>query len=205
MSKEKVSAPHTLMELSIKQIKRCKGNSISLKGLYETEKSTDMKSCSMYKKATYGDALLHNKHVKKNICKSNGITMRWKSPMLRNIKGGFFIIVADKEEVLNINSDVIILDGSGQCNGTLDENYQPSGKVLLLVARLQARKKLSEYSWGATFLKKCKDSVVKKIEITSDLQGNITALVIRLILQLLTTQALHSMPPRSLVKKSEPK
>ena len=143
------------MELSIKQFKRCKDNSITLKRLYEYDKTNDMKSCIMYNDAIYGAALLHNKHVKTNVSKSNGITLRYKSPMLRNIKGGYFIIVADKEEVLNNKSPVIILDGSGQCNGTVDENYQPSGKVLLLVAKLQAHNKVSEYSWGAmeaTFL-----------------------------------------------------
>ena len=105
------------------------------------------------------------KNVKTNVCKSNGVTLRYKCPMLRNIKGGYFIIVAEKKEILNHNSNIIILDGSGQCSGTIDDHYQPSGKLLLLVARLKAHNMQSEYSWGhmeAKFLKQCKESVIKK-------------------------------------------
>ena len=61
LSKVKVPAPHTLMELSCKQFKRCQPNSISLVGLYETEKTTDMKPCVMYKEVIYGSALLPKK------------------------------------------------------------------------------------------------------------------------------------------------
>ena len=62
------------------------------------------------------------------------------------------------------NNNLIVLDGSRQHGDMVSDTYHPSGKVLLLFARIQAHKKQSECSLGeieTLFLRKCKDSVMK--------------------------------------------
>ena len=134
ISNDRTKCPHTLMELSSVQFTRIKHNAICVSGLYETEKTLDVKSCIKYKQVTYGDALKVKKNMKSRVCSSNGKTLRWNSPMLHNIKGGFLCILADKSEIIHHDSSVIILDGSNQQDESTCNGYVPSGKLLLFWA-----------------------------------------------------------------------
>ena len=137
ISKDKTKCPHTLMELSSVQFSRVKDNAICVSGLFVTEKTADLNSCIKYKHVNYGDALRVKNIIKSKVCKSNGKTLRWNSPILHNIKGGFFCILADKCEILNHDSNVIILDGSSQEEALKCKVCVPSGKLSLFLAKLK--------------------------------------------------------------------
>ena len=68
--------------------------------------------------------------------------------MMHNIKGGFFCILAGKKEVMTLDSSVIILDGSNQQDGSIGNAYTRSGKVLLLLEKLELGQNEIKNSWG---------------------------------------------------------
>ena len=161
LASKKARSPHTLIELSTKQWERLGKNSIVVKGLI-TNCSVKKNPTLSYSSVTYGANII----LKRKCCESNGKSLHWKRPQLKNIKGGYILIVGDKLELMETNDDLIVVDGSSQENDhkSINDRYKPSGKVILSLCKLHQQHNNTYFSWGkseAKLLKKSKHNVMK--------------------------------------------
>ena len=89
--------------------------------------------CIFYQNVTYG------KHFKRKThkCKSHGKIIHWKQPLIDNMKGGYFLIIAKKEGLTSYDKKLLIVDGSSQRLNNPVENvkYCPSGIVVLCICK----------------------------------------------------------------------
>ena len=98
---------------------------------------------------------------------SSGINVNWKTPQLANTKGGYMLIATNKNELLKSNPDLIVIDGSNQelliDNVNDYTDYQPSGILVLCIAKLERESVKSQYLWGhkdAENIKKWKTNII---------------------------------------------
>ena len=103
----KSTTSHCLLELSKKQWGRIQDRSINLSGM-SVNKVDNGKV--QYKNYELG------KHLRFQNKKghSSGKFLKWKSPALANINGGYIAVVGNKVEFLKVNPDLIVVDGSNQ-------------------------------------------------------------------------------------------
>ena len=130
----KSTSAHSLIELSSRQWSRLKSHSMCL-----TEMTAQP---GKNKNVGYNNIQLGtNMVIRKRKGKSAGRNMQWKTPLLSNIKGGYMLIVAEKIELVKSNPDLIVIDGCNQGllldNVNDHTNYQPSGIVVLCIAKLE--------------------------------------------------------------------
>ena len=158
----KPSTAHSLVELSETQWKRLESRSILLTGLISHSTHNN--------KVEYTDYAAGAKlSFKRSFGKSSGVNKQWRNPMLANIQGGCMLMVVKKQEILDHNPHVIVVDGSSQellCDNTNDiSNYKPSGILVLLMVKLKSTLVKSQYSWGqkdAVEIKKWKNNIISK-------------------------------------------
>ena len=98
---------------------------------------------------------------------SSGINVNWKTPQLANTKGGYMLIATNKNELLKSNPDLIVIDGSNQelliDNVNDHTDYEPSGILVLCIAKLERESVKSQYLWGpkdASNIKKWKTNII---------------------------------------------
>ena len=92
MGDDNLKSGHTLIELSANQWKRYCNNSIIVRGIKE-EKKINSNTHLKYSNVVFGN----NLHLKGMLGKCKGTTLRWKTPLLRNISGGYCMIVSEKK------------------------------------------------------------------------------------------------------------
>ena len=157
---DNLKSGHTLIELSTNQWKRYRNNSIIVRGIKE-EKQSKNNIHLKYSNVVFGNKL----HLKSRSGKCKGTTMRWKSPILQNISGGYCMIVGDKKEILLHYPNLIIMDGGGTQDENDTENHRNgSGYLILFFGRLQRQTGISKYVWGGdklNIVKECKTNVIK--------------------------------------------
>ena len=79
---------------------------------------------------------------------NKGKTVRWKNVMLKNISGGYCMIVGRKDEILLHNPHLVVLDGTGtETENDTESQYKGSGYVILFLGKL-LRKKLYLIHFG---------------------------------------------------------
>ena len=154
--------PHSLVELSSKQWKRIKSNSIFLNDMVVNNTNNKIRSVT-YKDITVGNEI----KLRKKSGISNGIHYQWKSPMLGNVSNSVVAIVSSKKELMSSNSGIIITDSSRvvtssnmNCKGSCT---QSSGVVLLMIAKWDRNSIKSSYSWDAkdvAKLRTCKSNII---------------------------------------------
>ena len=107
-SKKPISQ-HTIVDLSSRQWNRYKSNSILVEDIIidNTDKRNPLVS---YNKITYG----RNVIIKMKKITSLGEMLHYKEPSIGNIKGGFVFVTTKKKDILTLNKDTLIVDGSNQ-------------------------------------------------------------------------------------------
>ena len=80
---------------------------------------------------------------------NEGKTVRWKNVMLKNISGGYCMIVGRKDEILLHNPHLVVLDGTGtETENDTESQYKGSGYVILFLGKLLRKKVISHSIWG---------------------------------------------------------
>ena len=123
----------------MRQWNRFKSNSIMVEDsiIHMSDKRVPLVS---YDKITYGV----NINMKRKKITSLSKTLHCKEPNIGNIKVGYIFITANKKDILSIDVNTLIVDGSSQ--GGIDGNnesettYHPSGIVVLMICRLENKK-----------------------------------------------------------------
>ena len=160
LAKDDTKSFHSLIELSTTQWKRYGDNCICVTGIKEqnlTKPNTLMK----YSTVKFGEKL----HLQKHIYRSKGKTIHCKRLLLKNIRGGFCMIVGEKTELMLHNPNLMIADGSGsekECDS--DRQYKGSGYVMMFLGRLQRQTDISKYLWGKEktgVVRYCKSNIIK--------------------------------------------
>ena len=161
----KPSTAHSLVELSETQWKRLESRSILLTGLVSHSTHNNKVEYTDYTDYAAGAKL----SFKRSFGKLSGVNKQWRNPLLANIHGGCMLMVVKKQEILDHNPHVIVVDGSSQellCDNTNDiSNYKPSGILVLLMVKLKSALVKRQYSWGqkdAVKIKKWKNNIISK-------------------------------------------
>ena len=150
----------SVVELSTTQWDRFNSNSILVEDIVMYT-SVDNQPLVSYNKITYGKNI---KKPKRRQCMSLGKQLHYKQPAIANMDGGYFFITTQKKDILQLNKDVLIVDGSSQTTGKGNGGkYCPSGIVILMFCKLQNIKQAKGYKWGshqAKFLKVTKNNIM---------------------------------------------
>ena len=156
----KSTTSHCLLELSQKQWRRIHDRSINLSDMSVTKVDNGKVQYKSYK-------LGENLRFQNKKGHSSGKFLQWKSPALANINGGYIAIIGNKIEFLQVNPDLIVVDGSNQellQDNMNDETvYQPSGILVLCIARLERDKIRTAYKWNAkdaNTISTCKTNII---------------------------------------------
>lgn len=66
------------------------------------------------------------------------------------MKGVYILIVGDKLELMENNEKLIVMYGSSQDSEhqSINDQYEASDKVILLLCKLQQQHSVSMYTWG---------------------------------------------------------
>ena len=156
LSGESVNS-HCLIVLSEKQFSRMSSNSIILEGLNE-----DL-SCKkvFYETVTYGNNVIK---ARKSFT-SLGIKYQWDTLLLSRMSGGYLSILCKKDEALNNNPHLLIVDGSSQQVNNVGDtvSYKPSGMLVLCLMKHQRDNIQPRCPWGkndSVFLALCKNNTI---------------------------------------------
>ena len=160
LDNDNMKSSHTLIELSDTQWKRYENNSIVVSGLIE-DKSRKNNLHIKYKNIHVGKHL----QFKKRTCVSFGKVLRSKTVLLKNTCSGYLMIVGRKDEHLEYNPNLTIIDGSSQqgaqyCN----TKKHLSGFLIIFLGRIQRQVQISKYVWGkkeTNMLKSCKPNIIQ--------------------------------------------
>ena len=140
------NSPHCLLELSRREWLRHKDNAIHLSGLYTIENGRNIKK---YFRIVNAGCNVKLKKTHKSL-NENGIgNYFYQEINIDQMKGGYIMIIMDKIE-LEREKDLIILDTTrrSNANDNNDNNYHPSGKVILMVTTLSHQYGNHGYIWG---------------------------------------------------------
>ena len=129
---------HCLMELSNREWERYKDSSIHVSGRVEDKSN---KCIHIY----YEDIIIgKNVSIMKRRSMCNGKNIWWEEVNLPVMKHGYFFITTPKAELLQ-DTSIHIVDTAIRTvnNDKGDDKYKPSGIVLLLMCRLDAKQEIS--------------------------------------------------------------
>ena len=101
LAKDDTKSFHTLIELSTTQWKRYGEDCICVTGIKE-QKLTKSNTLMKYSTFTFSKKL----DLQKNIYRSKGETIHCKRLLLKNIRGGFCMIVGEKTELMLHNPNL---------------------------------------------------------------------------------------------------
>ena len=117
---DNTQSSHTMIELSLVQWKKYENNSIVVSNLIE-DKSMKNNVHIKFGSINMGK----NLQLKKKTCVSFGKLLRCKTVLLKNTSGGYMMIVVKKDELLEFNPNLTIIDGSsqeGEANSAVNNN-----------------------------------------------------------------------------------
>ena len=145
--------PHYLIELSSRDIKKMKDNSIIVTSFSRTTPSNKKNSTCCYESVSFG---------KNVVIESNGNDKKDSSIKLSKMLGNYVLILADKDDVLRSDVNTVLIQNDLHQSDT----YKPSGYVLLVFAVLDTKNK-GGMCWENKHIQMCYQSKANTITETT--------------------------------------
>lgn len=150
LTSRKSATPVHLIELSIRDMKKMKDNSIIVTSIQRNNGKYNEISTCYYKTVEYGNNI---QIERSSIIGVDGKAIEYEDILLSKIKGNYILILALKSEILDSDNNTVIIQNSFNQS----DHIKPSGYVLLVYAILD-KNNPTKVIWENEHVQICHDS-----------------------------------------------